>query len=40
MLKVQIVPSRITVELTGRSPGIVMFQKRCHGEAPSIAAAS
>ena len=40
MLNVQIVPRRITVWLTGRRPGMVTLRNRCHGEAPSSAAAS
>jgi len=40
MLKVQIVPRRITVALTGRRPGKVTFENCCHGLAPSMAAAS
>ena len=40
MLNVQMVPSRITVALTGRRPGTVTDQNRCQGVAPSTSAAS
>lgn len=40
MLNVQMVLSRITVVLTDRRPGMVMWRKRCQGPAPSISAAS
>lgn len=40
MLKVQMVESRMTVLLTARSPGTVMWRKHCQAPAPSISAAS
>ncbi len=39
-LKVQMMPSRMTIVLTERRPGMVMFQKDCQRLAPSTRAAS
>ena len=39
-LKVQMMPSRMTIVLTDPSPGMVMFQNDCQRFAPSTRAAS